>query len=703
MEVLMLVRRSLAALSARVSAAVFAAVFTAVSTAVFALVFAAGCAGPAADNGSTPVPPGPDQWRIRPVPLERVTVDDAFWSPRMQRNQSVTIPHIIEQNELGDQHDNFRRAAGELEGRFEGWRFNDTDVYKVVEAASYSLQQNYDAELDGRIDELVAMIAAAQEDDGYLFPAWSADPDNPANGVGTERWAYVHGNSHELYGAGHLFEAAVAHYEATGKRSLLEVAIRLADLIDATFGPDAIRDVPGHEEVELALVKLARVTGEERYVELARFFLDQRGQPHDGPEYPEGDPLLRYSEPIYRQDHLPVTEQREAVGHSVRAMYLYTGMADVAARRDDTGYEPALEALWQDVVGTKMYLTGGIGAAGSIEGFGDSYQLPNQTAYAETCAAIGLDLWNHRMFLATGESRFLDVMERAIYNGILSGVSYEGDTFFYTNPLESEDGGERREYFGVACCPANIARLVAQLPGFIYATRDDEIYVNLFVGSTAEIELPGGTVRLTQETDYPWDGKTTITVDVDEPMEFALRVRFPGWAKTGQGPVPTDLYRWTDDTWTDLTVRPLNGDGEPVREPVDSSLEDGWLTIDRTWRSGEGVSLGLTLLPRRVAAHPNVEENAGKLAIQAGPLVYAAEAIDNGGSVRDLVLPADAELTRRFDPDLLGGLMVIRGTALRDGVEVPFTAIPYFAWANRGRGEMAVWLRTGEERDRGRR
>jgi len=441
-------------------------------------------------------------------------------------------------------------------------------------------------------------------------------------------------------------------------------------------------------------VKLAEVTGQERYVELARFFLDQRGRPHDGPEYPEGDPLLRYSEPIYRQDHLPVTEQREAVGHSVRAMYLYTGMTDVAARRGDTGYEPALEALWQDVVATKMYLTGGIGAAGSIEGFGDSYQLPNQTAYAETCAAIGLDLWNHRMFLATGESRFLDVMERAIYNGILSGVSYEGDTFFYTNPLESDGEAARREYFGVACCPANIARLVAQLPGFVYATSGDELYVNLFVGSSAEVALPNGTVRLTQQTDYPWDGGVTISVDVDQPMEFELRVRIPGWA-FGGGPVPTDLYRWADDGFGDVNILPLFGNGADEPDEAVWPVEDGWLRIRRTWHPGDAIRTTMSMQPRRVAAHPDVEDNTGRLAIQAGPLVYAAEAVDNGGSVRDLVLPAGAELAARFDADLLGGLMLVEGTALRDGVEVPFRAIPYFAWANRGQSEMAVWLPAG--------
>jgi len=649
---------------------------------------AVACAGPTADETASDLPPGPDQWRIRPVALDRVHVNDEFWAPRMQRNQDVTIPHIIQMNEENVRHDNFRRAAGELDGQFEGYRFNDTDVYKVVEAASYSLVQNYNRQLDDQLDELIEMIAAAQEDDGYLFPAWSADPDNPAPGVGTERWAYVHGNSHELYGAGHLIEAGVAHYRATGKRSLLDVTIRFADLIDTIFGPDGLKDVPGHEEIELALVKLADVTGEERYLRLARFFLDQRGREHDGPEYPDGEPLLRYSEPIYRQDHLPVGEQREAVGHSVRAMYLYAGMADVAARQDDTGYEPALEALWEDVVGTKMYLTGGIGAAGHIEGFGDSYQLPNETAYAETCAAIGLDLWNYRMFLATGESRFVDVMERAMYNGILSGVSHEGDTFFYTNPLESAGDAERRAYYSVACCPANIARLMAQLPEFIYSQQDDVIYVNLFVGSSADIELPGGNVRVQQTTRYPWDGSVHISVDVDEPMEFELRVRVPGWSRLE--PVPTDLYGPAPNAGAVSSL----GATTQMMETILDEDRDGYHVFRAVWQAGDYVELDFDMTVNRIAASEQVAENVGKLAIQRGPLVFAAEAIDNGGTVRGLVLPEDAELSARFDADVLGGLTVVEGTALRDGIAVPFTAIPYFAWANRGQGEMIVWLPT---------
>ena len=511
-----------------------------------------GACAPEPDR-APPLPPGPDDWRIQPLDLAAVQIDDPFWSPRMERNQSVTIPHIIAMNEETGRHDNFRKAGGLMDGDWEGYRFNDSDVYKTVEAASLSLIQNYDADLDARLDEIIEIIAAAQEDDGYIFPAYTLDPANPPEGVSTDRWAYTHAGSHELYGPGHLIEAAVAHHKATGKDSLLTIAVKAADLIDATFGPDGIKEVPGHQEIEIALIKLAQTTGEERYVELARFFLDQRGHPHDTPDYPDSSRLARYNDPRYRQDHLPVGEQREALGHSVRAMYLFTGMADMAAHRDDTGYEPALEGLWNDVVGRKMYLTGGIGAAGNIEGFGDPYQLPNETAYAETCAAIGMELWNHRMFLATGESRFVDIMERAIYNGILSGVSQQGDSFFYTNPLESDGERQRQEYYSVACCPSNIARLVAQLPGLVYAQQGDVIYVNLFVSGSAEIELPDGTaVRVVQETRYPWDENVRISVETEQPTDFELRVRVPGWA--AGGPVPTDLYEWADDTTADWTA-----------------------------------------------------------------------------------------------------------------------------------------------------
>jgi len=666
-----------------------------------ALALIAACGSPA--PSMPPASGTPSDDHIRPVPFTDVTLHDDFWQPRFERNREVTIPHIMEENELTGRVDNFRKGAGLMEGGYQGRRFNDTDIYKIVEAASYAINQQPDPELEAQLDELIALIGAAQQEDGYLFPALTIDPDNPALGVGHERWIHVSAGSHELYNAGHLIEAAVAHYQATGKRSLLDIAIRFADRIDEDFGPDARHDIPGHEEIELALVKLYDVTGETRYLELAKFFLDQRGQPHDGELYAEDTDFAIYNDLPYKQDHQPVTAQTKASGHAVRAAYLYSGMADVAARTEAPGYDEALDAIWNDIVSNKLYLTGSIGARGTFESFGEDYELPNR-AYGETCAAVGFDQWNHRMFLDSGNVEFLDVMERTLYNGFLSGVSQAGDTFFYTNVLESRGREQRSEYFDVACCPANLARMMAVLPGFIYAQQNDRLYVNLYVGSEADIELPAGDLRLAQETGYPWDGAVRIEIEPaagELPFELALRI--PGWARNR--PVPSDLYRFTDGVEEPVTLA-ING------EPVDLSAtgaaataggngsavagDGGLLVISRAWHPGDVVELGLPMPVHTVAAHPMVADNVGKVAIQRGPLVYAAEAVDNDGSVLDLSIESEPGFEATFDPDLLGGLVVIRGNAARANATGPsrheLVAIPYFAWANRGAGEMAVWL-----------
>ncbi len=657
---------------------------------VCAALLVPGCAPP---DGEDPSAPEQATGPLEAVPFTAVRIHDRFWSPRIEANRRVTVPHLMAQNEETERVANFRRAAGLEEGPFVGPRYNDSDVYKTIEAASYTLAQHRDPALEIALDELIELIAASQQPDGYLFPARTVDPENPPMGVGEERWLYVHSNSHELYGAGHLIEAAVAYYRATGKRQLLDVAIRLADLIDETFGPDARLDVPGHEEIELALVKLYQVTDETRYLDLARFFLDQRGHPHDGPDEPEDSPLKRYDVPIYRQDHLPVTEQREAVGHSVRAMYLYTGMADVAALMPDTDYETALEALWQDVVGSKLYLTGGIGAQGTFESFGEAHQLPNATAYAETCAAVGLEFWNQRMFLRSGDVRYADVMERILYNGSLSGVSLEGDSFFYTNPLESHGETQRRSYFGTACCPANISRLLGTLPGYLYAKRGDTLWVNLFVASEATFELDGQPFGIVQKTDYPWSGTVRIEIDPGNPRELELRIRVPGWARNEV--LPTALYEFADGAPPPPAVRWADG-GDPL--PV----EGGYAVLRRVMRGGDAIEIDLPMPARRVRADDRVIENRGRRALQRGPLVYAVEAADNAGSVLDLELAGGARtddtqietgpLEATWREDLLGGVMALTTSGTRSGEPVEIIAVPYFAWANRGPGEMAVWI-----------
>lgn len=508
--------------------------------------------------------------------------------------------------------------------------------------------------------------------------------------AGASRWANLE-FSHELYNAGHLYEAAVAHHRATGKRTLLDVAIRNADLVDAVFGPDGVHDVPGHEEIEIGLIRLFHEVGERRYLDLAAFFLQQRGRLDQRPERigaaaPAAERL--HGEPWYRQDHQPVIEQREAVGHAVRAGYLYTGMADaVLADAETAGASAAamrasLETIWKDVVSAKLYVTGGIGAHHDGERFGERFHLPNATAYAETCAAIANVMWNHRMFLLSGESRYLDVLERTLYNGLLSGISLIGDRFFYTNPLESDgryefnrDGSATRNpWFRCSCCPTNIVRFLPALPGYVYAGEDDRIYLNIFADGRAKVETPAGPVRLTQRTRYPWDGGVAVTVDAGGHAEFELAVRIPGWAR--DQPVPGDLYRYLDAGAAPGAERLMLAVNDT---PVDTAavITDGWAVIRRRWQRGDVVHLRLPMPVRRVASHPAVAANTGKVAVSRGPLVYCAEGIDNGGSALHLTLADDDPLAASFDPDLLGGIVVIRrptGTG-----RPPLTLIPYYA------------------------
>ncbi len=619
---------------------------------------------------------------ITPVPFTDVEIVDAFWLPRMETNREITIPYALQMSEETGRISNFAKAAGLEEGKPEGYYFNDSDVFKIIEGAAYSLALFPDPELEKTVDGIIAQIAAAQEDDGYLYTARTAmQPDKMPPG-GEERWSDI-AHGHELYNVGHLYEGAVAYYQATGKRTLLDVALKNAELILEVFGPDQKRCPPGHQEIEIGLVKLYRLTGEGKYLDLAKFFLDQRGDP-------EGHEL--YGE--YSQDHIPVLEQDTAVGHAVRAAYMYTGMADVAALTGDSSYIQAIDRIWENVVGKKLYLTGGIGAAGGHEGFGPDYELPNRIAYSETCASIANVLWNHRMFLMHGQARYMDVAERVIYNGFLSGISLEGNRFFYPNRLETFRGEDRSPWFACACCPSNIVRFVPSIPGYIYAHQADQLYVNLFIGSRARIPVSGQTVVIRQETRYPWEGEVHLTIEPEKSREWTLRIRLPGWAQ--DRPVPSDLYRYLDTLEEDIVLE-VNGD------PVEYEVSDGYALIRRGWRSGDTVRLGLPMPIRRVESHPGVAANIGRVALERGPLVYCAEWPDSEtGKVRNLMLPDEAVLTTEFRPELLNGVQVIQGragalhlTADETGVQErvqEFTAIPYYAWAHRGKGEMSVWL-----------
>ncbi|MBL7083979.1 MAG: glycoside hydrolase family 127 protein [Candidatus Aminicenantes bacterium] len=636
---------------------------------------------------------------IKPIPFTEVSINDAFWSIRTETNRKVTIPFAFKKCEETGRINNFLKAAGKMEGKFEGLRYNDSDVFKIMEGASYSLRLHPDPKLEKYLDDLIVIIAAAQEDDGYLYTARTIDPENPAPGAGDTRWSKLRG-SHELYNVGHMYEAAVAHYLATGKRTFLDVAIRNADLLVETFGPDKKHDMPGHQETEIGLVKLYRVTGNSKYLNLARFFLNERGKAHDGEFYPESSRFALYNRTKHIQDHKPVLEQEEAVGHAVRAAYMYAGMADVAALTGNVNYVSAINRIWENVVSKKLYLTGGIGSRHDGEAFGDNYELPNLTAYNETCAAIGNVMWNHRLFLLFGETKYLDVLERTLYNGLISGMSLSGDLFFYPNPLESDgefkfnQGSLRRKpWFDCACCPGNLARFLPSIPGYIYANKGNILYVNLFVSSSAKIKMANNKVTIKQESNYPWEGDINITVDPERSEKFAIYVRIPGWAQSK--PVPSDLYRYKIKSEEKVSLK-VNGNS------VNLNMDKGFAKILRNWKKGDKIELDLPMPIKRVLCNEKVEGNRGKVAIERGPIVYCAEEVDNGKNVRKLVIPDNVVLRSEYQKDLVGGIVIIHGiipglNLSKEGKseaknKQKFIAIPYYAWGYRGEGQMAVWL-----------
>lgn len=622
--------------------------------------------------------------RLRPANFTKVSLADPFWTPRLEINRNVTIPFALNMCQETGRIDNFAKAGKLMKGEFRGIYYDDSDVFKVLEGAAYTLATHPDPELDRLLDDIIAKIAAAQEADGYLYTNRTIDPANTQKAAGTERWCNVQ-HSHELYNVGHLYEAAVAHFQATGKRSLLDVAIKSAELILHEFGPAARHDPPGHEEIEIGLARLFDVTGDDRYLALASFFLDQRGRGHDK-RPPYG---------TYAQDHLPVTEQSEVVGHAVRALYLYSGMADVAVRSGESQYLAPLDTLWRDVVERKLALTGGVGARKTGEAFGDPYELPNFTCYNETCSAIANVFWNHRLFLLTGESQYLDVLERSLYNGALAGVSLSGDRFFYVNPLASDGltpfnyGGEltRAPWFKCSCCPVNIARLLASLGGYVYASDRRALCVNLYIAGHAEMDVPEvGRVCVTQQTRYPWDGRIDLTIDPPaEGLAFAIKLRIPGWAQGS--PVPGDLYKELNRQIEPATAT-VNGQAVPLE------IAAGFAVIDRTWRSGDRVQLTLPMAVRRTIANDQVEENRGKVALERGPLVYCVEQVDHSIPVTDITIADTADLQIEHRNDLLGGVTVVRDP------ESGLLAVPYYAWSNRGISPMAVWLRRLMEKER---
>jgi DUF1680 family protein len=620
-------------------------------------------------------------YNVKPVPFNRVNVDDSFWTPRLETSRKVTIPYAFDKCEETGRIRNFEKAAGLMEGKHEGIHFNDSDVYKVMEGAAYSLRVHPETMMRLYLDKLIRIMDAAQWDDGYLFTFYSVPGRQPEKLWTNIQWI------HEQYCVGHMYEAAVAHYQVTGDKLFLNIAAENADLMCKTFSPGKRTDPPGHQEIEIGLCKLYRATGDEKYLDQAKFFLDQRGR--KGNRGPKGNGGLYGT---YGQDHKPVTEQTRAVGHSVRAAYLYTGMADVAALTGNMEYVKAIDAIWEDVVGTKLYITGGIGAAGGHEGFGSPYELPNMTAYCETCASIANILWNHRMFLMHNDARYIDVLERVLYNAALSGISMKGDRFFYPNPLESTGQHGRSAWFGCACCPSNVARFVPSVPGYAYAHKNNDVYVNLFISGDATIQTVDNKVKLTQQTRYPWKGTVNISVEPEKSDTFAIYVRVPGWARNRC--VPSDLYKFQKvvDEQAELKV---NG------RRISLNTQRGFACIERKWRKGDTIELNLPMPVRRIIAHPNVKADQDRVALQRGPVVFCLEWPDNDGKVLNLAVPDDSKLKTEYRRDLLNGVTVITGKAqvvkrTTEGKIVParekqFTAIPYYAWAHRGRGQMTVW------------
>ena len=618
---------------------------------------------------------------ITPVPFTSVKVTDSFWGQRLRASREVTIPLAFKKCEETGRYENFVKAAHPSESyKVEGFSFDDTDVYKTIEGASYSMQTFPNKKLAKYIDSVLVIVAAAQEPDGYLYTSRTMNPKHPHEWTGSKRWEKEEVLSHELYNLGHMIEGAIAHYQATGKRNFLDIAIKYADCAERSIGdkPGQVTVVPGHQIAEMALAKLYVLTGQKKYINLAKFLLDKRG-------YTE-------NKEVYNQAYKPVLQQDEAVGHAVRAAYMYSGMADVAALTGDKGYIDAIDKIWDNIVNKKLYITGGIGATSNGEAFGENYELPNMSAYCETCAAIGNVYLNYRLFLLHGEAKYYDVLERTLYNGLISGVSLDGGGFFYPNPLESIGQHQRQPWFGCACCPSNICRFIPSIPGYIYAVHNNDVYVNLFMANSSDLKVNGKNVTLKQSTSYPWNGDIKLEVSPKGKQNFAMKIRVPGWVQGSV--VPGNLYSYTDKKTLGYTVK-VNG------KVVDSNIEKGYFTIPRTWKKGDVVEVHFDMEVRTVKANQQVEADRGKISVERGPLVYCAEWPDNDFSIQSVIMNKKPVFTVEKKSDLLYGIDMIQTDAQALNYDdkgkliakdVKLNLIPYYAWAHRGSGDMAVWL-----------
>ncbi len=639
-----------------------------------------------ASCGNNPASQDTEQtgWLVTPS-LQAVSVTDDFWKPIIDRNRTITIPYIFEKCEETGRIDNFAIAGGLKKGKHTGERYNDSDVFKIIEGACYSLLEAPDPELRAYADSLVTLVAEAQEDDGYLYTTRTIDPLNMAPGAGRERWIDER-VSHELYNVGHMYEAAVAHYMATGSDRFLNVAIRNAELVATEFGWGLREIAPGHQEIELGLIKLHELTGNTRWLELARFFIDVRGRQEEYLRHPKGSRFEVYNDSVYLQMHLPVLDQKEAVGHAVRGAYMYTAMADLSRVTGDDRYLEASKRIWKDVLAGKIYITGGIGSKEHGEAFGEPFELPNMDAYTETCASVANVFWNHRLYSATGEARYLDVLERTLYNGLISGIGLDGCSFFYTNPLESDGRFERAGWFQCSCCPGNVARFLPAMKQYIWSETATGVNLNLFIGSEARLKTPAGEAEIGLETSYPRSGDIKLTIlPENNSGRFTLGIRIPSW--TGDAPMEGGLYSYLTPATGKVVVR-ING--KRIKTPVIK----GFALLDREWKMGDVVQVSLPVEPRFIVARDEVEANRGRVALGTGPIVWCLEEADNG-PVREVIVDPSVKPEYVFEqvqPRNLATLTFpVTGT---DGTVREAKAVPYYSWANRGKGEMIVWMKT---------